>query len=40
MKTSEVLLPILSDWFTDLKEKTKEWENREENSEVVNDSIQ
>lgn len=40
MKTSEVLLPILSDWFTDMKEKTKEWENREENSEVVNDSIQ
>lgn len=40
MKTSEVFLPILSDWFTDLKEKTKEWENKEENSEVVNDSIQ
>lgn len=41
MKTSELLLPILSDWFTDLKDKKKNWEkSSEENSEVVKDSIQ
>lgn len=40
MKTSEVLLPILTDWFVDLKDKTKQWENKEENTEEVKDSLQ
>lgn len=40
MKTSEVLLPLLSDWFSDLKEKTQEWENKNENNGVAKDSIQ
>jgi membrane protein required for colicin V production len=39
MKTSEVLLPLLSEWFSDLKEKTLEWENENENNEIVKDSI-
>lgn len=42
MKTSEVLLPILGDWFTDLKEKAREIDEKtsEEDSEMVKDSIQ
>ncbi|WP_136667254.1 CvpA family protein [Flavobacterium sp. H122] len=40
MKTSETLLPVLGDWFTDLKEKTQEWETKNENNEIAKDSIQ
>ncbi|OWP82835.1 colicin V production protein [Flavobacterium davisii] len=29
MKTSYFLLPILGDWFTDLKEKTANWDKKE-----------
>jgi membrane protein required for colicin V production len=37
MKTSETLLPVLGDWFTDLKEKAASLKT--ENDEVVKDSV-
>jgi membrane protein required for colicin V production len=40
MKTSETLLPVLGDWFTDLKEKAASLKTEEETSEVKKDSIQ
>lgn len=39
LKTSETLLPILGDWFTDLKEKAASLETQE-TSEVAKDSLQ
>jgi len=41
MKTSEALLPVLGDWFTDLKEKAASLKTEEEEtSEVAKDSLQ
>jgi len=41
VKTSETLLPVLSDWFTDLKEKATNFKTEENNTtEVVKDSVQ
>lgn len=40
MKTSETLLPVLGDWFTDLKEKAASLKTEDETSEVVKDSVQ
>ena len=42
MKTSETLLPVLSDWFTDLKEKVSEMDKTtsEEKEGEVKDSLQ
>ncbi|OWP78922.1 CvpA family protein [Flavobacterium oreochromis] len=40
MKTSETLLPVLGDWFTDLKEKTEKWEQpSDQNRDEVKDSV-
>lgn len=39
MKTSETLLPILSDWFTELKEEAINLEAEEENKGIVKDSV-
>ncbi|RXR20867.1 CvpA family protein [Flavobacterium amnicola] len=40
MKTSETLLPVLGDWFTDLKEKAASLKTEDETSEVAKDSLQ
>lgn len=40
MKTSETLLPVLSDWFTDLKERTANMKTEEENKKLIKDSVQ
>lgn len=40
MKTAETLLPVLGDWFTDLKEKAASLKTEEESTEVVKDSLQ
>ncbi|MES2813197.1 MAG: CvpA family protein [Bacteroidota bacterium] len=42
VKTAETLLPVLGDWFTDLKEKASEMDAKTttEESEMVKDSLQ
>lgn len=39
-QTASTLLPVLTDWFKDLKEKSKNWSSKQENNSETKDSLQ